>query len=264
MQPMEWSFETGGPVEADVVVPAGFIDVGRAEGSQVTVVLEPRRDTRRSAELVADSEVSLASGKLRVHVPERAFRNVEVRCELRLPEGSALATKTASADVRATVALGAFDGSTASGDAVLVEVGGDTRYKSASGDFSCQSVGARLDVRTASGDVLVRRASGDVDLALASGDVHIEDAEGSVEVRSASGDVRLDCVRRGRVRAQTASGDVTIAVAGGVGAYLDVTTVSGDTRCTLPFQEGVPSGGSGLEIVARTVSGDVLVKSAGR
>ncbi len=261
---MERSFEADGPVEADVVVPAGAIDVTRAEENRVTVVLEPSRDSRRADQAIADSEVTFADGKLRVHVPERAFRNVELQCHLRLPEGSALATKTASADVQSSVVLGAFDGTSASGDTELKEVTGDVRHGSASGDFRCEAVGGALRLRTASGDVSIGRAAGDVKLTLASGDARIDDAEASVEVRSASGDVRIGSVRRGRVRAQTASGDVAIGVAEGVGAYLDVTTVSGDTRCTLPFQERVPGTGADLEIVARTVSGDVVVQRARR
>ncbi len=261
---MEKKFDVSGPVEADVSVPAGYIEVLQAEGSEVTVVLEPLRDSRRADELIEESEVSFAGGKLRVRVPGRSFRNVDVRCELRLPEGSALATTTASADVRASLLLGAFDGTTASGDAHLRDVTGDVGHKSASGGLVCGSVGGRLRVQTASGDVSVRRTAGEVELRLASGDVHIEDAESSVEVKSASGDVRVDRVHSGRVRAQTASGDVTISVAEGVGAYLDVTTVSGDTRCTLPFNENGSSREAVLEIVARTVSGDVVVRGAGR
>ena len=261
---MEWTFEAEGPVQTDVVVPAGFIEVEPADGNTVTVVLEPLRDSRRDDELIAGSEVSLAAGKLRVHVPERALRNIEVRCRLRLPGGSSLATKTASADVRSSIGLRAFEGTTASGDTELRDVTDDARHKSASGDFTCESVGGRLHVRTASGDVWVRRAAGEVELALSSGGAHVEDAEGPVDVRSASGDVRLDRVRRGRVRVQTASGDVRIAVADGVGAYLDVTTVSGDTQCTLPFREGVSGGAAALEIVAHTVSGDVVVQGASR
>lgn len=264
MQALERSFEADGPVEADIEVPSGVIDVEPADGNQVWVLLEPQRDSRRAEELLAESEVSYAHGKLRVRVPGRAFRNVEIHCRVRLPEGSALATKTASADVRSSIELRAFDGTTASGDALLRDVTGDVRHKSASGDFACGTAGGRIEIRTASGDVSVRRSIGDAELTLASGDVHIVDADGSVKVRSASGDLQIDCVRRGRVDAQTASGDVTIAVADGVGAYLDVTTVSGDTRCNLPFHENVPSGVAALEIVARTVSGDVVVKGAQR
>ncbi len=261
---MEKTFETEGPIDADVLVPAGKIEVEAAEGNTATVVLDPLRSSKRADEAVAEADVSFAAGKLRVHVRGRALRNVDIRCRLRLPEGSSLATRAASADVTSSVPLRAFDGTTASGDVELGDVAEDLSFRSGSGDLTCASVGGRLRVRTASGDVEVRRAAGDAEVALASGDVHIEDAEGSVEVKSASGDVRLDCVRHGRVRARTASGDVTIAVAGGVAAHLDVTTVSGGAECALPFQERAPGPGTELEIVARTVSGDVCVKGAGR
>jgi DUF4097 and DUF4098 domain-containing protein YvlB len=264
VQTMEKTFDTDGPVEADVLVPAGVIEVERADAERVTVSLEPVNESRRADDIVAAAEVSYSSGKLRVHVAERTFRNVEVRCRLHLPEGSALMTKTASADVRVAATLRSFDGVTASGDVELVDVTGDVIGKSASGDFACATVGGRFRVRTASGDVTARQVTGDVELALASGDVDIADAGSSVDVKSASGDVRLGCVHRGRVRAQTASGDVTIAVAQGVGAYLDVTTVSGDTRCTLPFQENAKGSGAMLELLARTVSGDIVIEGAGR
>lgn len=134
---------------------------------------------------------------------------------------------------------------------------GDTSLESASGDFDAGSLGGTLGLKTASGDVLVRRIGGDADLKVASGDIEIDEALASVEVKSASGDLRVGCAHAGRVRAQTVSGDVTIGVAEGVGAFLDVTTVTGDTRCTLPLEESSAVAGSALEIVARTVSGDV-------
>jgi len=264
MHALERSFEADGPVEAEVEVPAGIVEVEPSRASRATVRIEAMRCSRRAEELLEATEVSYATGTLRVQVPGRPMRNVEVRCTLGLPEGSRLSTKTASADVRCSVRLAAFEGTTASGDAVLGDVDGDVVHKSASGDLVCAQAGGRLEVRTASGDVSVQHAAGDVEVALASGDVHVAEAAASVSVRSASGDVRLDRVRSGRVQAQSASGDVTIGVAEGVGAYLDVTTVSGETRCTLPFHEDAPGAGAGLEIVARTVSGDVVVTGAPR
>ncbi|MGH9299659.1 MAG: DUF4097 family beta strand repeat-containing protein, partial [Acidimicrobiales bacterium] len=58
----------------------------------------------------------------------------------------------------------------------------------------------------------------------------------------------------------SASGDVVIGVANGVGAHLDVTTVSGESRCTLPFEDG--TGTALLSIRCRTLSGDVVIRSA--
>lgn len=80
---------TDGPLEVDVTLPAGAVEVELAHEPNVTVVLEAMRDSQRTEEAIAASEVTLDAGKLRVSVNDRALRNVEVHCELRVPEGSA-------------------------------------------------------------------------------------------------------------------------------------------------------------------------------
>jgi len=260
---MEWSFETSEPVEADVVVPAGMVEIGPASTGQLHVELQPIDPTsRRAAAAVAVAEVTCNAGKLRVHVPDRAGRN-EVRCRIQLPEGSSVSSKTASADLRCAVALSGFSGATASGDVLLGNVEGHLTFKSASADLRCDTVGGRLAVRTASGDVSVNLARDVIDASLASGDFTVGEAATSVEIKSASGDVSVRRASSGRVRVQTASGDVSIGVASGVGARLDVTTISGETTCALPFQEEAPATAA-LDIVCRTVSGDVRIESAER
>lgn len=258
---MEWEFESSGPVEADVGVPAGLVDVVAATDGKVGVQLEPLRSGRRAEELVAATDVSFGGGRLRVQVPERHFRNVEVRCTLSLPEGSALATRTASADVRSPVRLGRFSATTASGDVSLDDVETDLSVTTAGGDLRCGEVGGRLQARTASGDISVRRTGGDAHVSTASGDLEIGDAGGSLKVETASGDVRIGRASAGKIQVSSASGDVTVGVAPGVGAHLDVTSVSGDTTTTLPFTEQA-SGTAVLEIVCRTVSGDVSIRGA--
>lgn len=260
---MEQIFDVDGPVGADVRVPAGVVDVTESADGRVRVVLEPVRDSRRATQLVRDSEVSCTGPRLVVHVPDRAFRTVDVRCRLAVPAGSTLVTRTASADVRCEVSLRAFEGTTASGDTVLGDVAEAVSVTSASGDVECRSAGGRLALRTASGDVTVAHAGSDVDVTTASGDVAIGDASGSVSVRVASGDVRVRRARAGRVALQSASGDVTVGVVEGVLAHLDLTTVSGDTSSAMALSDAPTSGGTPLEIVVRTVSGDIRIERAG-
>lgn len=256
---MEWEFEAPGPVEAGMEVPAGRIDVVPAGGSKVVVDLVALG--RRADELIEASDVSFENGVLRVHVPDRHFRNVDVRCTVSLPEGSSLTTRTASADVHCGIRLSRFSASTASGDMSVEDVDGDVSVKAASGDLHCGAVAGGLQVRTASGDVSVASTGGDAHVTLASGDLEIGEAAGSVRAESASGDVRIGRASAGRIQVSSASGDVTIAVAPGVGAYLDVTTVSGDSTTTLPFTDQ-GSDAATLEIVCRTVSGDVAIRRA--
>jgi DUF4097 and DUF4098 domain-containing protein YvlB len=260
---MEWSFESSGPVEAEISVPAGSVEIEQGAEDRVAVVLEPMRGigSHRAEELLAESDVAFDSGKLRVHVPERHFRQVDVRCVVRIPEHSPVVTKTASADVASRVVLASYDGTSASGDIALSSVDRGVVVKTASGNLTCDEVGGSLRVKSASGDVSVRHAGGEVDVGVASGDVDLGDAAASVKVRSASGDVRIGKAASGRVRVETASGDVTIGVAPGAGAYLDVTSVSGDVTSELPFEsEGADA--ATLELLCRTVSGDVSVEAA--
>ncbi|MGH9292503.1 MAG: hypothetical protein ACRDZ6_06965, partial [Acidimicrobiales bacterium] len=56
----------------------------------------------------------------------------------------------------------------------------------------------------------------------------------------------------------TASGDVMVGVADGVGVWLDMTTVTGDTVCELPSEQA-QRGEAALVLSLRTVSGDMRI-----
>ncbi|MHB1987178.1 MAG: DUF4097 family beta strand repeat-containing protein [Acidimicrobiales bacterium] len=259
---MEWSFVAVGPVKADVEVPAGRVELQAVARDEVRVALEPRGSaSRRATELIEASRVSLDDGRLTVHVPSRSFKNVELLCTVVLPEGSCLAVKTASADVHCPGRLGDFKASVASADVTLGTVDGNVVLATASGDLCCESVGARLEVKGASADVTVSRARGPVEIALVSGDVRIAEADSSLRLDTASGDLRLGCAHEGEITANSASGDMRIGVAAGVGAYLDVSSLSGEMTCTLPVKEVSPPNAT-LRITCRTLSGDVRVESA--
>ena len=238
---MEWTFEAAGPVEADIVVPAGRVEIEGGSTDRIVVHLTPTGESsRRANDVIAAADVTLANEKLRVHVPRRKFQSVEVLCRIVVPEGSRVASKTASADLHSTGRLGAVRATTASGDVSLADVDSDVLVTSASGDFSCLAVGGSLRVRGASGDVSVRRAGGNVDISVASGDVDIADAATEVKARTASGDIRVGRAHAGRLSADSASGDIVVGVAAGVGAYVDVATLSGAMACSLPLEETSP------------------------
>ncbi|HTW99911.1 MAG TPA: DUF4097 family beta strand repeat-containing protein [Acidimicrobiales bacterium] len=259
---MEWTFEDAGLVEADVEVPSGSVEIRPAEDGRVVVVLEPADPFDRVAgEIVEASEVSLSAGRLRVHVPSRRFRDAAVRCVVAVTAEPALSFRTASADLSCEVPIAALTGSTASGRVRVLEVEQDASLSTASGDVTFGGVGGRLRFRGASSDLHIGILGGDGELALASGDLRIEEAARSVTVQTASGDVSIARVSDGRVSVSTASGDVVIGVAQGAGAFLDVSSVSGDMDCELPFTDASAEEAA-VRIVCRTVSGDVRVEAA--
>lgn len=261
---MEWSFVAVGPVHANLEVPAGRVDVRPAAeaGAPVLVSLEPERPgSRRAEEQIAASRVTFAAGQLEVSVPSRSFKTTGIVCRVDLPPGSSLAVTSASADVSCTGTVADCSVTTASGDVALGDVEGDLRVVTASGDVRCGHVASRLDVKGASSDVRVASVGGRAEIVVASGDVEVGDAAASVQVASRSGDCSVRRAREGEIRVDTASGDITVGVAAGVGAYLDVKTLSGDMSCTLPFDETEP-GDAKLRIVCNTASGDIEIMSA--
>jgi hypothetical protein len=261
---MDWSFNVVGPIEAHVEVPAGRVDLRpHAEGSgPVLVALEPAHPGSRKAEAaIAASTVTFASGRLDVHVPSRPSATAGILCTVDLPAGSSLTVTTASADVTVTGAVEDCTVTTASGDLSLPEAGGFLRFTTASGDLRLERARAGLKVKGASGDVRAAEVSGPVDVALASGDVALGAIGASARINTASGSIRVDRASEGELNVRSVSGDVTIGVAAGVGAYLDVKTVAGEMTCTLPPDDAA-SGEAKLRICCSTVSGDISIGPA--
>ena len=96
-----------------------------------------------------------------------------------------------------------------------------------------------------------------------SGDISIGEAYDNVNANSVSGDQDHGAVMQGIVAAHSVSGDVTIAVRRGSKAFLDCTTVSGDTTSELELSSDAPAGdGPLVEIRAKTVSGDIRITRA--
>ena len=104
--------------------------------------------------------------------------------------------------------------------------------------------------------------AGEVDATTASGELTIGRADGDVAVRTASGDVEITAASGKRVDIKATSGDISVAVAPGIGVYLDLSTLSGTVSSELE-----PSGESGsadMTLQCRTISGDVQVRRAAR
>jgi hypothetical protein len=262
---MHKTFETSGPVRVDVSIPAGDIEIVEArEGAEVELVA---RDPDLQ-ELVDNARVELRGNELIVDVQERRGwklnfgRGRGIGCRIACPDGSSLKARAKSADIEASITLGAADIATASGDVSVRDVTGDLSIKTASGDVAAGDVGGRVSANSASGDITVRSAGGDANANTASGDVSIESAGRDVRANSASGDITVDAVRRGDVAVNSASGDVRIGIRRGSRAYLDCSTVSGDTHSELDVS-GEPTGdGPMVNVKARTVSGDISIVRA--
>lgn len=262
---MHKTFETRGPVRVDVSIPMGDIEIVEAtEGVEVDLVAHDP-DLQ---ELVDNARIELRGNELIVDVRERKGwkfnfgRSRGIGCRIACAEGSSLKARSGSADVEVTINLGDADIATASGDVSVRDVTGDLSVKTASGDVDAGDVGGRVSLNSASGDISVRSASGDAHANTASGDVSIESAGRDVKANSASGDISIEAVQRGDVAVNSASGDVHIAIRRGSRAYLDCSTVSGDTHSELDVSGESTGDGPMVNVKARTVSGDIRITRA--
>jgi DUF4097 and DUF4098 domain-containing protein YvlB len=268
---MQKTFEVQGPVELDVRLASGDIDVDpNTDGS---VEIELIAHDEESQRLVDDARIELSPHGNRptivVEVPQKRgfslnlFGRSGIECRIRCPHDSGLAIRTKSADVSARGTLGGLNVATASGDIDIDRVSGGVNVKSASSDFSAREIGGGVNIQTASGDIDVSVARGPVNVTSVSGDISIGEAYDNVNANSVSGDQDHGAVMQGVVAAHSVSGDVTIAVRRGSKAFLDCTTVSGDTVSELELSSDAPAGdGPLVEIRAKTVSGDIRITRA--
>lgn len=111
--------------------------------------------------------------------------------------------------------------------------------------------GARLSVEVQAGAIDVEGVHGDVSLETVSGDVTYAGEASSVGLGSVSGSVTADAPGATTTRAESVSGDVRVAVAGGL---VDVEAVSGDVD--------VRASGTLTRLQVESVSGRIRVDAA--
>ena len=217
--------------------------------------------------------------------------NGSVTVRVELPEGADIEVSTAAGDISAEGVFGQARLTSTSGDVSVTRVEGDLHAHTASGNIRAGSVQGRAEANTASGTVgcellhspgRFRTASGDVEVGTAhahvtaqtaSGDVHITELFDGCQLQAASGDLELERAVSGRAKLQTVSGDVTVGVPRGTAVAVDAESLSGDLSSEIELDtEALPDAGEGLggpaggandrslELSARTVSGDVLIK----
>jgi len=272
---MQKAFDVSGPVELDIRLTAGEIEVDANLDGRVEIELVALDE--ESQALVDGARIELyerggGRPQIVVDVPKKRgggfslgmiFGNQGISCRIRCPEGSDVQTRTKSADLEARGTIGSLNVATASGDVEVDDVTGNVNVKSASGDVSAREVGGAVNVNSASGDVSIEVVRGPINVNTASGDVTVGAADDNVNVNTVSGDHALSAVLKGRVAAHSVSGDVTVAIRRGSRVYLDCSTVSGDTHSDLEVGSEEPDGdGPLVEVRAKTVSGDIHITRA--
>jgi len=248
----EQRFHTPEPIELEVKIPSGDIDVETIDGDESTIELdgdeklieltEVRQEGRR---IIVELKGKKPFG-ITISIGDFSFGSSSLRVRVRIPHSSRVELATASADMKLRGRINMLDVKSASGDlSHFGEIEGDAVVKTVSGDARLERVGGELRVQTVSGDVNASYVGG------------------SVVSKSVSGDVRVDSVREGSVSVQSVSGDIEIGVAPGTKLDVDAGSVSGDLMSEVPLGSDPSTFDDGegplLVVRGKTVSGDFRV-----
>lgn len=214
-------------------------------------------------DLLEAATIRHESDTLRIWFPDQLFRTPTAHIRIGVPAGTGLTARTGSADVTASAPLGRCRITTGSGEVNLAEAedldltsgsgsvsigvlsGSGARVTSGSGDIVMGDTRCPLVAKSGSGDLLVRTLrSAELRASSGSGDIAVPSTTGSVDLR-------------------TASGSLTIGVADGLAAWLDLSSTSGSVRVAMdacsPPAEGEPY----VFVRGRTASGEIAVYRAG-
>ena len=252
---LEQSFHTPLPLELEVGIPSGDIEVETTEGEESNITVDGDDRLLEEVEIRHDGNRLVVAyrgkGKLGFSLsPLSLVFGSELRVRASVPHGAQVKVKTASADAR-------LDGHF--GPVAVNSVSGDLRVRG--------EIAGNASVKTVSGDADLDRVDGDMSAHSVSGDLRIGPVAGSAETKTVSGDIRFQSVTAGDVRFTSVSGDVEIGIAHGSAVDVDAGSTSGDLSSEVPLgSEPVQGEGDPAPTVVlrgRTVSGDVKVFRAG-
>jgi len=274
------TFDTPEPISVTVELSVGNLRVAASDRADTVVDVHPSdADDESDVEAAQQVTVDHTGGKLRVIGPKRLFdfskktRSVEVSIEL--PSGSALAAHLAMGDVRCGGRLGECRVKTTGhveveqsgplrqhtgfGRVTVGRVTGDAEIHTGGGKIQVGEVHGSAQVKNSSGDTMIGTVAGDVRVRNASGTIDVERAGAGVDVKTSSGSIRLGEVARGSVVLESGAGDLSVGIAEGTAAWLDLNTGFGHVRNQLENAVRPETADETVEVRGRTGYGDITV-----
>jgi DUF4097 and DUF4098 domain-containing protein YvlB len=276
-------FPTPQPISAKLSLLAATIRLDASARDTTTVQLRPSDpDEPDDVEMVRRTEVRFDDDTLSIRSP-RSLRSFKPRGSIEvivaLPTGSNVKADTATGSLRATGALGRCRVDTAAGEIAIAqarvvklskaagevsigEVAEDASIESATGEIRIERIGGNAKIDNANGDAQIGSIGGDLKLTGANGDVLVRHSDGSVSASTAFGAIRLLSVTHGKVKVDSARGDIEIGIAEGTAAWLNLSTTFGRARSELDSTDAPDGQQRTVEITASTAFGDITVRRA--
>ena len=248
---LERTFHTPLPLELEVGIPSGGVEVETTEGEESNITVDGDDRLLEEVEIRHDGDRIVVAyrgkGKFGFSLsPLTLVFGSELTVRASIPHGAGVKVKTASADTRLDGHFGPLG---------VNSVSGDVRARG--------EIAGSANIKTVSGDANLDRVEGDLSAHTVSGDLRIGPIAGSADLKTVSGDLRLQSVTVGDVRFSSVSGDIEIGIANGSALDVDAGSTSGDLSSEVPLaSEPMPGEGEPAPTVVlrgRTVSGDVKV-----
>jgi hypothetical protein len=277
------AYESRTPIDADIDVSAGHIEVVASDRADTTVEVTPTNPGRSGdVSLARAATVAFEDNRLRVHVPGRlkvlgpGRDSVDVRVEL--PTGSRAGIEASYGSVRVRGELGAtrivarYGNVSADrvGDLALVsphgevdiaEVDGGLDVKAAYGHVRIGRIAGAARLRGAHGTLTLGTTEGQVDVTT-SGPLTIERALGDVTARTAYGAIHVLEAEGGILRLESTYKEVEVGVPAGVAAWVDAASAHGVVRSELTPDPEAAGTDRTIELHLRANWADVLIRRA--
>ncbi|WP_298177928.1 DUF4097 family beta strand repeat-containing protein [Saccharomonospora sp.] len=270
------TFDTDGPVELDLDITAGTVEVrldgdSEEKGTSVEVRSAPAASPEwaHSAAEVLNRVSEIFGGQVGspfAGVPADAVREVRIEqigerivvrgSKIPPPMNSALAVTVhapAGSHVRVRTRLAAV---------AVRGTCGRADISTGSGTVTLDRVAESTTVRTGSGEVDIAALDGPVTVNGGSGDVRFGEVTDTTLARTAGGEIVVDDAASGSVEAFSGSGDIRIGIRKGTTAEVDLSSGGGSVHSALEVADSPPDEEVALSIRARSGSGNVLVTGA--
>jgi hypothetical protein len=257
------SFDCGGPVELDVRLRRGRIDVHLTETSSVRVELTPDPEEQGDSDALSETRVELdARGRLLVRAPRR-LAHAGIAVAIEAPRHSKLKAHAYCASIGAAGTLAGLVAATGRGSVTADDVEGTANVATGSGTVRLGRVAGRLRARLGSGGLELGSLQGEeARITTGSGELRLGLVEGDAHLRTGRGSIVIDEVAGGDLTLVSGSGDLRVGLRPGVAAELDLSSGSGHARSELDVSDRPVGGTAAVRIRMRTGSGEAVVLRA--
>jgi DUF4097 and DUF4098 domain-containing protein YvlB len=151
---------------------------------------------------------------------------------------------------------------TATGQVTVEHVAGNAEIHTSSGKVRVGDVDGSLEVKNSNGDNEIGAVGGEVRVRASNGGIVVARGAGNVDAKTSNGSIQVGEVVRGSVTLGTAMGDLSIGIAEGTAAWLEVDTSFGQVRNELTNAVGPEDADETVEVRAHTSFGAITIHRA--